>query len=257
MTHQPPQSYVAHDGQSYAWPPPNGWWLASDGRYYPPERHPNNQPPPAPTATLQSSEPPVGGDGGAADWGPPAGAPPTPWYRRKLVWIAGGVVLLVAIVSSAAGTDEEESPVESAAADEGADAAVGQPFQPVAEAEEGADGPFWMTTFGLVIPSPHWEAFDFDGEALCRPVDESGWQLTNDRGVQVAPFDSAALLTFDRSSSEISGETCTVRVGTMGDFNDDLGDSYTVGNGQVSATFTPEELFSGQDGGPDSVKAAS
>ena len=47
---------------------------------------------------------------------------------------------------------------------------------------------------------------------------------------------------------------CHVVAVAMGDYNDDLGDlggSYTVSNGTISATFTPEQFFQGQDAGDD------
>ena len=40
----------------------------------------------------------------------------------------------------------------------------------------------------------------------------------------------------------------------MGDYTDDLGDAYVVTNGDLEATFTPEELFSGQDDGLDTFQ---
>lgn len=150
------------------------------------------------------------------------------------------------LVSSSSGT--------TTAVQDDAAATVTEPmfYQPTPEAEEGADGPFWRTSFGVVVPEGHWETGDgYD----CHPVAEGEYRLETNQGVMVAAFDLAGSVVFGRTDSQIQGSECQVMAAVMGDYNDDLGNSYSLSNGALTATFTPEELFSGQGDGPDIVKS--
>lgn len=123
-------------------------------------------------------------------------------------------------------------------------------FQPTSEPRDDGEEPFWQTTFGAILPEGHWEQRPSD-PSLCRPTNEDGFRMTNDAGTVVAMWDRDPVVVFGASDSVIDGSTCRVFVIVMGDYNDDLGKSYTFGDGVVSATYTPEQLFAGQDGGKD------
>ena len=126
-------------------------------------------------------------------------------------------------------------------------------FQPAPEPDEGTSGPFWLTTFGVTLPSGYWEP----GEGYdCRPTDENSYSMVTDGGNRVAAFDLSGTITFGRTDSTLQDDSCTVIGVVAGDYVDDLGVSYTLTNGAVEAIYTPEEFFAGQDDGADTIKAA-
>ena len=169
--------------------------------------------------------------------------------------IPAGFVCLIAVAGAVSDNDEPDGPPNELAAVATTAATVASPyFQPVIEGQDD-DGPFWTTTFAVIVPADHWEGVESPvaDDNLCKPVGEESYRLTNDRGVLVAAFDQAQTLVFTRSTSEVLNGECHVEVATMGDYQDDLGNSYLLTNGTLQATFSPEQLFSGQDAGTNSI----
>lgn len=182
-----------------------------------------------------------------------------PWWKRKRVLIPAGFVGLITAASIATNDEKSDKPSTELAAgsqETTSSSAVNdsQFFQPVKE-DEGDSGPFWMTTFAVVVPADHWENVEGapPGETLCKPVGEENYSLVNDRGVVVTPYDQPQQLVFGRVNSQVLDGGCRVEVVAMGDYDDDLGNSYLLTNGTLQAAFTPEQLFSGQDAGPNST----
>lgn len=181
-----------------------------------------------------------------------------PWWKRKRVLIPAGFVGLITAASLAANDKADKPSTELAASSQEAPssstATANQFFQPVKEGE-GDSGPFWTTTFAVVVPADHWENVEGapPGETLCKPVAEENYSLINDRGVAVAPYDQPQQLVFGRVNSQVLDGNCRVEVVAMGDYDDDLGNSYLLTNGTLQGAFTPEQLFSGQDAGPNST----
>ena len=175
------------------------------------------------------------------------------------------VAVLLASLVAACGSDTSTDPVASAGADTTSSAAsdTSDPalsnsrdssafFQPKVR-DEGDDGPFWGTTFVVEVPDGQWEARSFDGSEYCLPTNEGDYRVVNDAGTAIALFKvrNPSTITFNRSDSEITASgTCVVTAAVFGDYHD-LGSSYTVTNGAVAATFSPEEFFSGQFDGVD------
>jgi len=278
MTNQPAR-YVTHDGRSTDQPPPPDWWQAGDGRWYPPSmRNPTDDQAAYVTSDGQSStQPPPAGWWQASDgrWYPPSMASPQPrpdlppppdapepeGMGSQIIrfgrWVLLAFVVLW-IISAIVGTDDGQvsnqrattnpstttTPPPSTAASAGSEY-----FQPVVEGQ-GTDGPFWGTSFGVIAPAGSWEQREAAGTVYCVLLTEDDFRIENNRGGLVV--DS---ITFDRANAEIRSDgTCQLRAAVIGDYTN-LGDSYTVTDGSLTATFAAEELFSGQDAGPDTVKA--
>lgn len=172
---------------------------------------------------------------------------------RMRVMVLIAAVLLAACTESSTSTEAataEPSPSTSAETTVNVEAEPAF-FQPKPKPEESTQGPFWSTTFAVLVPEGHWEAGDgYD----CRPINEGDYAVVSDQGVQVAVFDLPPQLIFGRTDSILGGTECFVVAVTSGDFDDDLGNGYTILNGTLSASFTPEEFFSGQGDGPNTVK---
>lgn len=115
-------------------------------------------------------------------------------------------------------------------------------------------GTFWATGFGLIIPAGAWEPNERNPKR-CQLVDgEEGWHVVTDTGRDVALPNSEPTVQIDTASSKVAAPVsdpdnpaCWVRGSVLGDF-DDLGQSYTVTNERLTATFTAAEFFDGQDG---------
>ena len=101
----------------------------------------------------------------------PAHADPSsgrPWWKKKRYLVPAGTLSLIMIAGALADPDDRESDetVIAAPGDESASLF----YQPEVEAT-GDDGPFWQTTFGVVVPSGHWEPVETDlAEGFCRPI---------------------------------------------------------------------------------------
>lgn len=109
---------------------------------------------------------------------------------------------------------------------------------------------FWTTTFEASFPPGTWADQTAEGYD-CKVDNEDGFMLTTDSGTLVAFGDSDQLLTFGRADSVIEGDTCVVRVATMGDFVDDLAPTYVLSDGSTLGEIQASDLYSGQRGGVD------
>ncbi len=133
-------------------------------------------------------------------------------------------------------SDETSAPVETTSAPEF--------FQPAVNTSADPDEPFWTTTFELVIPAGAWELVEVD-PTLRKLVAEDDYVLTNGSGRPISLFDKGQTLSLDRTGSEVVDGKCIVAGITLGDY-ESLGDSYEISNGELTATYTPEEFFLGQ-----------
>ena len=133
-------------------------------------------------------------------------------------------------------SDGTSAPVEATSAQEF--------YQPAVNTSADPDEPFWTTTFELVIPSGAWEPVEVD-PTLCKLVAEENYVLTNGSGRPVSLYENGQTLSFDRTGSEVVDGKCIVAGITLGDY-ESLGDNYQIGNGELTATYTPEEFFLGQ-----------
>lgn len=128
-------------------------------------------------------------------------------------------------------------------------------YQPVVENHSEEGQPYWSTTFGVVLPAGQWEQ-PASGEYDCHPIDEGSWALTNLEGQLITWFDRGQTIAFGRTDSQIDGDTCRLIAVIVGDYTV-LSTSYTLSNGQVAATYSGPELFSGQDDGPNHMATTS
>lgn len=154
---QPPPDFVAHDGNTYQWPPPTGWWQAQDGRWYPPQ---------------DTMAPPQ-------QWAAPESAS-RPFWKKKRFLIPLGVLLLLIVGGAVAGNPDDSDDDQGVAAGEAVDNDQGDNDDSMASTEQ-------ETTTTTAV-----ELAESDDFISCTPIDGESYTLEM---VNQSPKTSSYLMT--------------------------------------------------------------